>query len=186
MVELQRLTGMRSGEVTIMRTGDLDMSGRVWTYKPRVHKTQHHDRERLIHLGPRAQELLRPWLRADREAYLFQPCEAEAERKAEMRRTRKTPVQPSQVDRSKAHPERPPGDCYTADSYRRSITRACSLADVPHWHPHRLRHSAGTRLRRLVDLDAARAVLGHATAGITETYAIRDQTIAAGVMEQYG
>jgi hypothetical protein len=32
MVDLQRLTGMRSGEVTIMRTRDVDTSGPVWSY----------------------------------------------------------------------------------------------------------------------------------------------------------
>jgi hypothetical protein len=31
MIQLQRPTGMRSGEATIMRTGDLDTSGRVWS-----------------------------------------------------------------------------------------------------------------------------------------------------------
>lgn len=31
MIELQRLTGMRSGEVVIMRTCDIDQSGKVWT-----------------------------------------------------------------------------------------------------------------------------------------------------------
>ena len=34
MVELQRLTGMRPGEVVIMRTCDLDTSGEVWVYTP--------------------------------------------------------------------------------------------------------------------------------------------------------
>jgi integrase len=38
MVELQRLSGMRSGEVVIMRTCDLDTSGNVWIYTPRFHK----------------------------------------------------------------------------------------------------------------------------------------------------
>jgi hypothetical protein len=41
MVELQRITGMRSGEVTIMRGCDLDTSGRVWVYTPATHKTEH-------------------------------------------------------------------------------------------------------------------------------------------------
>ena len=52
MVELQRLSGMRPGEVTIMRTGDIDRSGTVWTYTPGRHKTEHHGKARAIHLGP--------------------------------------------------------------------------------------------------------------------------------------
>jgi integrase len=63
MIELQTLTAMRPGEVAIMRSKDLDMSGRVWVYRPQHHKTEHHGHERVIYLGPRAQEVLKPWLR---------------------------------------------------------------------------------------------------------------------------
>ncbi|WP_254511472.1 hypothetical protein [Anatilimnocola floriformis] len=73
MIELQRLTGMRPGEVTIMRTCDLDTTGRVWVYTPSHHKTEFHGHSRHVYLGPRAQEVLRPWLRTETEAYLFQP-----------------------------------------------------------------------------------------------------------------
>jgi hypothetical protein len=43
-----------------MRTIDIDMSGRVWVYTPETHKTEHHDKQRRIHLGPIAQETLNP------------------------------------------------------------------------------------------------------------------------------
>ena len=36
MIELQRLTGMRPGEVVIMRTCDLERSGDVWAYSSRA------------------------------------------------------------------------------------------------------------------------------------------------------
>jgi len=39
MIELQRYSGMRPGEVVVMRTCDLDTSGKVWTYSPPSHKT---------------------------------------------------------------------------------------------------------------------------------------------------
>ncbi len=48
-----------------MRTIDFDTSGRVWSYIPESHKTEHHGRARTIHFGPRAQAILRPWLRSD-------------------------------------------------------------------------------------------------------------------------
>ena len=51
MVELQRLSGMRPGEVCIMRTIDIDTSGAIWIYTPESHKTEHHGRERRIYLG---------------------------------------------------------------------------------------------------------------------------------------
>ena len=62
MVELQRLTGMRSGEVVIMRGIDIDRSGSVCLYRPAQHKTQHHGHEREVPLGPRAQAILAPFL----------------------------------------------------------------------------------------------------------------------------
>ena len=42
MIQLQRLTGMRPGEVVIMRTADIDTTGSVWHYLPASHKTEHH------------------------------------------------------------------------------------------------------------------------------------------------
>src|SRR5262245_181686 len=96
MVELQRLTAMRPGEVTLMRTGDLDVSGRIWVYTPAAHKMEHTGRSRIIQLGPRAQEVLRPWLRPNLGEYLFQPREAEGERLAERKARRVTPMTPSQ------------------------------------------------------------------------------------------
>jgi integrase len=76
MIELQRLSGMRPGEVTRMRMADLDIGGPVWVYTPAKHKTEHHGHRRQIYLGPRAQAVVRPWLRTDLDGYLFQPKEA--------------------------------------------------------------------------------------------------------------
>ena len=54
------------------------------------------------------------------------------------------------------------------------------------WHPHQLRHTKATEIRREAGLDAARAVLGHRTPAITEVYAELDMTKAAEVMERLG
>jgi integrase len=186
MIELQRLTGMRPGEVIAMRTVDLDVSGKVWVYIPQSHKTEHHGRSRVIYLGPRAQDAVRPWLRTDLTAPLFQPREAEAERKVEMRTNRKTRVQPSQADRSKSRPKRQPGESYAVEGYRRAIARACGKASVPSWHPHRLRHNAATAIRREFGLDVARAVLGHSTADATLRYAEMDGAKASDAMLKLG
>jgi hypothetical protein len=40
MIELQRLTGMRPGEVCQMRACDLDLSGPVWLYRPGRQNTE--------------------------------------------------------------------------------------------------------------------------------------------------
>ena len=59
MVELQLLTGMRPGEVVLMRMSDVDRSGDVWLYTPEEHKNAWRGKERKVYLGPKAQEILR-------------------------------------------------------------------------------------------------------------------------------
>ena len=81
MIELQRLAGMRGGEVCQMRTRDINTQGEVWTYEPASHKTRYRGHSRIVHLGPRAQAIVREWLRVELDEYLFQPIEAEAERR---------------------------------------------------------------------------------------------------------
>jgi integrase len=116
MIQLQRLTGARPGEICMMRTCDLVTTGEVWEYKPSSHKTSYRGKGRVVFIGPLAQEVLRPWLRDDPNAYLFQPLAAEAERRAEMRTRRKTRVQPSQQCRKRTRPKRTPGNRYTPGS----------------------------------------------------------------------
>ncbi|OJW26883.1 MAG: hypothetical protein BGO49_21420 [Planctomycetales bacterium 71-10] len=199
MVELQRLTGARSGEICIMRTRDVAIDGDVWTYRPSTHKTEHHGRDRVIHLGPKARAVLAPWLKPDDpEAYLFQPREARGDRMRALRAARKSKVQPSQVDRSKADPQWSPGEAYTPTSYRGAIAYAVVKANaarlkadpdaepIPHWHPHQLRHTAATALRSAFDLDVARAVLGHTSVAVTEIYAEADLRKAREAMERVG
>lgn len=117
---------------------------------------------------------------------LFSPADAEAERKAAMRAARKTPVQPSQVDRRKAKPKRKPGARYMRLAYAYAIRRACIQGDVPHWHPHQLRHNAATLLRREIGIEAARTILGHASADVTEIYAEPDLAEARDAASRLG
>lgn len=188
MIELQRYTGMRPGEVTTMRGCDIDTSGKVWVYTPPQHKTSWRGHERKIYLGPRAQAVLRLWLRTDTHTFLFQPREAVAARRDALRKTRKTPL--SCGNRAgtncKSKPKKAPGLLYTPRSYYQAIRTACINAQVPHWHPHQLRHNAATFLRREFGLDASRVVLGHRSPKITEQYAELDWTKAADVMAKVG
>lgn len=187
MIELQRLSGMRSGEVCSLRTCDLDMSGKLWIYTPDQHKTAHHGKARRITLGPRAQEVLRPWLRTDPTAHLFSPREATEERLAARREARKSPMTPSQRARKrKSRPKKKAGNFYDPRAYGHAVKKACQRAGTPHWHPHQLRHSAATLLRRECGMDAARAVLGHSDMATTAIYAERDATLADVAMERFG
>jgi len=57
----------------------------------------------------------------------------------------------------------------------------------PTRHPHQLRHTAGTRIRRKFGLEAAAATLGHSSAKLTdEVYAERDLQRVAEVMKRMG
>jgi integrase len=203
IVELQRLTGMRAGEVVIMRGCDLDTTGSLWLYTPSTHKTEHHGHSRAIELGPRAQEVIRAFLKPDLHASLFSPTDAVAERVVAKRRNRKSKVQPSQRDRSKRNPKRKAGERYTASSYRRAIQRGCDLAwPVPEgttdpgavrswrkshrWHPHQLRHNYATRIRKEFGVEAARILLGHRSTAVTELYAEIDRGRVREIVSKVG
>ena len=184
MVRLQRLTGMRPGEVCALTTGELDLSGEVWMYTPRHHKTAHHGKKRVIPFGPRAQEVLRPYLRTELEAPVFSPRRSEADRKANLRANRKTPMTPSQRKRDERVQKRPRQNLanrYSSTSYGHAIWRACRQAGLPHWSPNRLRHTRATELRKSFGLDAAGAVLGHSRLETTQIYAERSVELAAKV-----
>jgi integrase len=202
MVRFQRLTGCRPHEVCILRPCDVDRTGEVWLYRPASHKTEHHGRDRVILVGPKAQEILAPYLLSARGAHCFSPTDSERKRKARLRANRKTPVQPSQVDRSKRRPKLQPTDTYTKDSFNRAIRRACDRADklarkddpgvaankriVPHWTPNQLRHTAATEIRRQFGLEAAQVCLGHSAANVTQLYAERDVRLGLEVMKKIG
>jgi integrase len=228
MVELQRLTGMRPGEVCRLRGRDLEVTGAVWVYRPGSdqgpagqHKTTHHGHERVVLIGPRAQEVLKPWLKTDLSAYLFSPKEAEVLRNAARRQARKSPMTPSQGARKpKKKPKRPRGERYRVAAYRLALYRACDRAFSPpsplakgddetqqgwrsrlstedktelrrwrkahRWHPHQLRHNAGTLLRKEYGIEVAKIVLGHATLSATQVYAERDLEKAREVMSRIG
>ncbi|WLD14688.1 tyrosine-type recombinase/integrase [Planctellipticum variicoloris] len=187
MIELQRTTGMRPGEVCNMRSGDIDQSGEVWVYRPETHKTEHHGHERKIYLGPKAQEILQGWLKDDPTAFLFSPKDELEERSRERRDGRKTKIQPSQARRKrKSTPKKMPGDCYEVRSYNRAISRACEKAEIPHWHANQLRHSAATNIRRDFGLDVASLILGHRGVAVTQVYAERDEARAINVVSRVG
>ena len=225
MIELQLLTGMRPGEVCAMRTCDIEQSGKVWVYRPAQHKTLHHGHRREIRIGPKSQEVLKPFLKLDLQAFIFSPAEAEEDRRAKLHAARETPMnqgnKPGVVRRAFR-------DRYTVTTYRRAIARACEAAfampaeirepttkealkaekklpedvqkkrrqerqakraewrAVHTWHPHQLRHSSATVLRRRYGIEAARLILGHRSAAVTEIYAGMDAAKAEQIMAEVG
>jgi integrase len=168
MIEVQLLSGMRPGEVVLLRACDLDRSGDVWVYRPESHKREHHGLQRTIALGPKAQAVLRCWLREDCPGeYLFRPREVLAARRAVASIIR-------------------PGDHYRESSYRNVIRRACERLGIPVWFPNQLRHNTGTLVRRLYGLEESRTVLGHESVDTTLLYAEKDEEKAKEIMRRIG
>jgi integrase len=188
MIELQRLTGMRSGEVIAMRACDLDTAGKVWIYRPAAHKNRWRGHERLVFLGPKAQAIVRPFLKPNLQAFLFSPADAVEAQRAERHRDRTTPAGYGNTrgTNRKAKPKRSAGDHYDVAAYRRAIARGCRRAKVPHWHPHQLRHNHGTTVRREFGLEIARILLGHKNANVTEIYAEADTAKAVEIAGKIG
>ncbi len=113
-----------------MRMADIRTNGDVWTYTPARHKTQYRGHVRTIFLGPKAQEILRPWLRTNLESYLFSPAEATAHRRRQQQLARKTPLSCGNrpgINR-KQKPKKTPHERYTPGSYGRAIVSGCELA----------------------------------------------------------
>jgi integrase len=159
MMNILLRTGMRCGELCSMRTRDLDLSGPVWLYTPRRHKTAFRGRQRVVCIGPKAKKFLKPFLRADDpDAYLFTP-------------TRKSPN---------------PFPTYRANSLRCALVRACEKAGVPCWSAGQLRHNFATAARKVAGVETTRTALGHADIGMTEIYAERDLDAATKLARRIG
>lgn len=204
MVRLQRLTGMRTGELCTMRTSDLDTSGKVWTYTPQHHKGTHIGRARTVFIGPKAIAVLEPWLRANLSEYIFQPSDAEAWLRRKRREERTTPegYGHGPGDNRKKKPMRRPGNRYVPVVYSRAVSRACDKAfPAPQgmagdalkewrkqhrWRPYSLRHSFATEIRRTHGLTEAQVLLGHSEIGTTQIYAEADRATAVAVIRKVG
>jgi integrase len=134
VVRLQRLTGMRPGEAVSVRAEEIDRSREPWLYTPSS-KTMHLDKDRRVYLGPKARELLLPWIeQAEPGQPLFR------------------------------FPRRRGGKMVAVSTnfLRDCIAQACQRANVPIIRPNQLRHAKGTEVQRAYeDDDAVAAALGN-------------------------
>lgn len=187
LVRFIRLVGCRPGEAVTIRPCDVDTRGTIWKWTPPQHKNKWRGHDRTVSIGPRAQAVLRPYLKRASHRYCFSPAESERQRCKYRRQDRRSPMTPSQAARlPKAQPMIKPGDHYRTSSLWCAIQRAARRASVPEWATMQLRHNAATEAREHLGLDAAQARLGHATARITEVYAELRQERAAEVASLLG
>jgi integrase len=206
MIQLQLLTGMRPGEVVLMRGCDLDTTGALWTFSPAKHKGQVHGHTRVIYVGPKSQEVIRPFLKTDLQAYLYSPADAERDRRERLHALRLTPLSCGNKPGNNRcrRPTRTAGERYTVASYYRAVVRACDAAfPVPdeiasdaekvtawrkehRWHVHQLRHRAATDLRKQYGVEVAQVMLGHTKIETAQIYAEKNSQLAQRVAMEVG
>jgi integrase len=187
MVRFQRLVGCRPSEVCGLKPSQIDRAKEVWEARLDEHKTAHHGLERTLYIGPQAQTVLLPYLLRNANAYCFDPSEGERKRRQEKHAARTTPLKyGNRPGSKKARTKRRVGNCYTAHSYARAISRAAEAAGVSHWAPNQLRHYAATKVRKEFGIEAAQVTLGHSQIGTTQVYAERDKELAIRVAKQIG
>lgn len=171
MLQLQFLAGMRSCEVRMMRTGDIDRSNATcWLYRPHRHKNEWRDsgQERIIPLGPECQKLLSPWLRPGRPtAFVFKP---NPERSPKGKNKLKGKSKPA---------------CYSSNTYAQAVKRACQRAGVL-FRPYALRHGRKMMIERLESVEGARTVLGQKSIQSTQHYGKLDLEHAKNIMMKHG
>jgi len=142
MVRLCMLTGARPGEIVALRISGIDKQGPngMWVYRPKQHKTAHRGKRRFIVFNQESQYII--------EAMIQQKTESSDW------------LFPSKVLNSH----------YTETALRQAVGHACKAAGVKHWTPYQLRHLAGTTIATEHGLEAAAAVLGHSSTGVTQIY----------------
>lgn len=181
MVQVQLLVGCRPGEVCSLTPAMIDRTEEVWQANLDKHKTSHHEKERTLYFGPKAQNLISPFLNREPDRHLFSAREAVEQRNAQRTANRTTPANEgnragySKRSRIGTESKRAPRDYYDSRTYSQAIEYACKKAKVTPWGPNRLRHTAGTKLRSEFGLETAKAMLGHSEIGVTQVYAENDR-----------
>jgi integrase len=169
----------------------------IWFYVPESHKTQYHGKPRIVALGLKAQELIKPFLKRAPDTYLFSPRESAIEFLKNKNR------QIGVTLRKKKHRLR---HCYSPNSYQQTVKRAIDrgnariaeqnqkrketglppLPPIPHWAPNQLRHSAATLAREQFSRETAAEFLGHSGLDMIDRYAERAVETAAKVAAEIG
>lgn len=169
MVLVQLSTAMRPSEVRRMKPKYIDRNGPdgTWVYNLSAYKGDHWE-EKLtqdtVILGPKAQEVLTPWLEdTPLDNFLFSSDAVNAFNPRTIAIAEKALGKSLGATRQ----NKP----ISIEVYRNSIVTACKKADVPRWSPQRLRHTMGTEIRKQFGLDHSQAVLRHTRSDTTERYA---------------
>jgi integrase len=191
MVEIMRYSNCRAADVVLMRPREITRSQDVWEYRPARHKNQWREdmsatHQRIVVLGPKCQEILRPFLDRSPDAYLFSPQESRAAYQAQRAARRTTKVTPSQRKRrAKSNPRRAPRDHYTVNTFQQTVRKTCQKIGVAAWTVLQVRHTRATDVRALYGLEGAAASLGN-TVEAAQIYAEKNQVLARQIALEAG
>jgi integrase len=161
MVELQWVTGVRPQAICAATFDQFDLKEKIWLPK---NKMAYRGQVLRLPIGPRAIKLIKEQRAASPTSkFLFCPITACVRNNLRY------------------------GLRYNANSYRQAVQRAQERANVePRWSPHQLRHGRATEVRDKFGLEAAQAVLGHASIDATQIYASKLFELARRVSEETG
>ena len=171
LITVIRHSGSRPGEMFGLKVGDIiQHTPDLWRYEPEDHKNAQYGHSRTIRFGPRCIAILKR-LTAKRKAsdYVF--------------------VRPEQTDyRNKRRHAKTAGKPWDRHCFHHIIARTCKANDIPHWHPHQLRHAAASEAynRKNGAAAAAQALLGHSRLSTTDRYITLDESPADREARNFG
>ena len=144
LIRFIALTGCRPSEAMRATRQQFDTTrGHIWIWEIPEHKTQDHDIERVVAIGPRCQKILqRWWTGKDDNAPVFSRNDLERAKTTSTVKMRKL---------------RTTHQHFEQDDLRQRVTRAAAKAGVSRWTPYRLRHTGLTNARKHGGLDAAQS-----------------------------
>ena len=157
LIDVQRFTGARAGELLKLTGGMIDTTGEVWLFNVEGHKTEHHGHARIIAIGPQSQAILKRRMAGLSPTDHIFPIRRDSYTLAVHRACKQL------VERSKS-----------------------LKSQFKPWSPHQLRHAAGHEIREAFGLEHVQATLGHASFAMSERYAQASLQKAIEVAERVG
>ena len=177
LMDVQVLTGSRSGELLALTTAMLDRTGSVWKAALADHKCQHHGQSRTLHFGPKAQLVLAKYLSADPNKPLLKMT-VTAYCRAITRGCERAFGMPDNLRNiSKKLSAAEQAEC------RR---HAAEWRAAHCWSPHWLRHTAATRIREQLGIENVQSLLGHSTAEMSRHYSAKMDSLATSTAAACG
>ena len=170
LIDLQLLSGARSGELLALTTSMIDRSAAVWRSQLTDHKCQHKGKARTLLFGPKAQLILPKYLSADPDKRLFSMTRCAYCRAV----TRGCEVAFGMPDELRNI------DKKLSESEKQKLRRQAAEWRAEHcWSPHWMRHTFATRIREQHGIENVQSLLGHSDAEMSRHYSAKMDKLAA-------